>query len=65
MLTTVQQLSGSVGLTLGGLVFYTSASHDVGFARLLVYEVAVFAVACAAAVYFTRSRQAAAPRVRS
>ncbi|GAA1939302.1 MFS transporter [Amycolatopsis minnesotensis] len=66
LLTTVQQAAGSIGLTLGGLVFYSAAStsdsgavrdgHVSGFAHLLSYEAVVFVLACAASLALDRQR---------
>lgn len=63
LLATVQQAAGSVGLTLGGLVFYagvpaslsagadmTRTAYTAGFSRTLIYEFVVFSLACAGSV---------------
>ncbi|MFE6482846.1 MFS transporter [Streptomyces sp. NPDC057757] len=68
LLTTVQQAAGSLGLTLGGTVFYLTmpappstarpdslrADHTTGFVQLLLYEAVVFSLACAGALLWAR-----------
>jgi EmrB/QacA subfamily drug resistance transporter len=70
MLTTVQQAAGSVGLTLGALVFYATmpssfpaqdpttirAAYATGFSQTLIYELVVFALACAGSALLLRKR---------
>ncbi|MFD9888130.1 MFS transporter [Amycolatopsis sp. NPDC059027] len=74
LLTTVQQAAGSLGLTVGGVVFYLASPtaalageatvvrdrHVTGFTDLLLYEAVVFALACVASLLL--DRKAALPQ---
>ncbi|GAA4532102.1 MFS transporter [Amycolatopsis samaneae] len=65
LLTTVQQAAGSIGLTVGGVVFSLSTVAGVhespvdGFTHLLIYEAVVFLLACAASALLDRDRREA------
>jgi EmrB/QacA subfamily drug resistance transporter len=74
LLTTAQQAAGSLGLTLGGTVFYLAApasparipdsirdAHVTGFVYLLAYEVVVFTLACTAGLVLARRKSSPPP----
>ncbi|MFB7493662.1 MFS transporter [Streptomyces sp. NPDC056161] len=75
MLTTVQQVAGSLGLTIGAVVFFASQPlvvHQAGPAALrhtaatsffhtLLYETAVFALACVGTVVLHRRPRDGSP----
>ncbi|MGH3098489.1 MAG: MFS transporter [Streptosporangiales bacterium] len=65
LLPTAQQLGGTIGVTLAGLVYFAAANYATAFGDAMLYEAGIFVLTAGISYWFSRHRRRAAARSNS